>query len=48
MSDDYAFKGLQAFFVAFLDLDLYAKGIAWSKRGDIVALQLLRKLRHNR
>ena len=44
--DDEAFEGLEALFIAFLDLDLDANLVAGDKRGQIGALQLVGQALH--
>jgi hypothetical protein len=42
--DDGAFEGLGALFVAFLDADVNADGVAWSEAGNVGALGLGQQL----
>jgi hypothetical protein len=45
--DDHAFEGLEAFFVAFLDLNLYANEVAGGEIREIGALELVGQLLHD-
>src|ERR1700733_5751788 len=42
-----AFEGLQAFFIAFFDLDLHPYGIAGHERGQVGAPKLVGETLHN-
>src|SRR6266702_2178735 len=46
--NDHTFEGLEAFFFAFADLDLYADGVAGSEGGVIGPLKFGGELLHNR
>ncbi len=46
--DNHAFKGLEAFFLAFANLDLHAYGVAGAKRGVVGPLKFGGQFLHNR